>query len=31
MQAIVEQWCERARRRELPHDYRMRESSKPGD
>lgn len=25
MQAIVEQWCERARRRELPHDYRMRE------
>jgi len=31
MQAIVEQWCERARRRELPHDYRMRESAKPGD
>ena len=26
MQSIIEQWCERARRRELPHEYRMRDS-----
>lgn len=25
MQSIVEQWCERARRRELPHGYEMRD------
>ena len=25
LQSIVEQWCERARRRELPHEYRMRD------
>lgn len=25
LQSIVEQWCERARRRELPHGYRMRD------